>query len=84
MFVEHVLSQEFHDLMSFCSCGLGIRELYELTFILLSSLSWKRTAPSPINEALTVMKKRCLVFGIVSSVSEVRAFLFCEIRFHVQ
>ena len=35
---------------SFCSWGLGNRELYEITFILLSSLSWEKTSPSPTKE----------------------------------
>ena len=42
------------------------------TFVLLSSLIWKRTAPSPNKEALTFKKNGCFVLGIVSSVSDVR------------
>ena len=57
---------------SFCSCGFSILELYDITFILFCSFNWKRTAPSPISEAPTVMKNGCFVFGIVCSVSEVR------------
>ena len=56
---------------SFCFCGLSIREVYDMTFILFCSVNWKRTAPNPINEASTVIKNRCFVYGIVGSVSEV-------------
>ena len=60
---------------SFCSCGLSIRELYDITFVLFCSFNWNQTAPNPIREASTVMKNGCFVFGIVSSVSEVRDIL---------
>ena len=44
----------------FCSGGFSIRELYDMTFILVSSFSWKRTAPNPISEASAVLKKDVL------------------------
>ena len=51
-----------------------------MTFILLSSLSWKKTARNTIKEAkeASTVKTGCFVFGIVSSVSEVREFLFAQ------
>ena len=59
-----------------------MRELYEKTFVLLSSTNWKRIAPSPLKEASIEVKERCFVFGFVSSVLDV-CFLGFGITFQV-
>ena len=47
-------------------------EVVRYNFQFFSSFNWKRTAPNPLSEASTVRKNGCFVFGIVSSVSEMR------------
>ena len=46
---------------------------FNIIFVLLASLNWKRTAAYPIKEALIVTKNGCFVLVILRCVSDMRA-----------